>query len=126
MSKKSKLDYFILDSDVDFCHFMGCSGHKNPITQKLLYHTLFEVICCSIFEWQELCKRCQDCYFCTRVDYFISEFNKLDKLNSAENDTYWNKVYFDLDLANPNSFGNILGIEKIIISRELAEKFKLV
>lgn len=120
------MNYFNSDSCIHFCNFMLCSGHKEPIGKILLYHTLFEIICCSIFERQELCKRCQKCFFCARVDNFISEFNKLDKVNSADNDMYWNKIYFDLDLSNPNSFGIILGIEKINISRKTAEKLKLV
>ena len=126
MSKKARLNYFISDSGLHFCNFMMCTGHKEHITNVLSYHTLFEVICCSIFERQELCKRYQNCFFCTRVKHFICEFNKLDKLNSAENDEYWSKIYFDLNLSQPNSLGDILGIEKINTSRETAKNFKLI
>lgn len=48
----------------------------------------------------------------------------MDKVNTADNDLYWSKVA--LDLSRIDSFGHILGIEKISTSREIAEKLKLV
>ena len=127
MSKKQKkLDYFVPDSHVYFCHFMGCGGHKVPISEVVNFHVLFEIICCSIFERKEICNRCRQCFFCDRTDYLINEFNKLDRVNSADDDLYWSKVYFDLNLQDTNSFGTILGFEKISANRETAIEQKLL
>ena len=126
MSKKQKLDYFVPNSTVYFCHFMACSGHKVPISETVSFHVLFEVICCSIFERKEICGRWGKCYFCERTDYLIAEFNKLDKVNSSENDMYGTKVYFDLNLTDSNSFGTVLGFEKISTNHETAINQKLV
>ena len=127
MSKRQKkLDYFVPECDVHFCHFMGCSGHKVPISEIVSFHVLFEIICCSIFERKEICNRCGKCFFCNRTDHLIAEFNKLDKLNSSDNDLYWSKAYFDLKLHDSNSFGTVLGFEKISAKRETAIEQKLV
>lgn len=126
MSKKQNLNYFPLSSNIHFTHFMGCSGHKLPICDVLTYHLLFKVLCCAILERSEICQRCNNCFFCIRIDNLIKQFNNLDKLNSADNDLFWTKVSLDLNLANGNSFGNILGVEKIRASRETAEKLKLL
>ena len=124
MSKTQKLNYFPLSSNVHFCHFLCCSGHKQPISDVLSYHLLFEILCCAIAERHEICNRCNSCFFCARTDNLIREFNDLDKVNTAANDLYWSKVA--LDLSRIDSFGHILGIEKISTSREIAEKLKLV
>ena len=125
MSKFQKIDYFIPVSTTHSCNSIVCSGHSEEINRIVSYHTMFEIICCLIFERQSLCERCENCFLCARLRYFIEQFSYLDQVNSADNDIYWSKVDFYKDLSS-KTFGHLVGFKKISLKRDFAKKRKLV